>query len=94
MLWRVETPLAIPVILAGIKTAAIEVVASATLAAFIGAGGLGIYVTRGFALYDNSILLVGAIPVALLALITEVTMNWLQQTVEPPGYGVSHSRPS
>ena len=92
VLWRVETPLAIPVILAGIKTAAIEVVASATLAAFIGAGGLGIYVTRGFALYDNSILLVGAIPVALLALITEVTMNWLQQTVEPPGYGVSHSR--
>ena len=82
---RVEAPLAVPVILAGIRTATIEVVASATLAAFIGAGGLGIYVTRGFALYDNSILLVGAIPVALLALMAEIVMSGLQRILEPPG---------
>ena len=68
VLWLVEAPLALPVILTGIRTATIDVIASATLAAFIGAGGLGIYVVRGLALYSNSILLVGAIPVAALAL--------------------------
>ncbi|MFN7037891.1 MAG: ABC transporter permease, partial [Bellilinea sp.] len=62
---RVEFPLAVPVILTGIRISAVDVIASATLAAFVGSGGLGIYITRGFALYDYSILFVGAIPVAL-----------------------------
>ena len=84
VLWKVETPLAIPVILAGIRTAAIEVIASATLAAFIGVGGLGLYVVRGFALYDNSILLVGAIPIAALALFTDLIMGKLQEVLQPP----------
>lgn len=84
VLWRVETPLALPVIIAGIRTAAVEVIASATLAAFIGSGGLGIYVTRGFALYDTAILLVGAVPVAILALIAELGMTGLARLVEPP----------
>jgi osmoprotectant transport system permease protein len=84
VLWQVEFPLAMPVILAGIRTATVEVIASATLAAFIGAGGLGIFVTRGFALYDNAILLVGAIPVALLAIAAEVGLGTLQRTVQPP----------
>jgi len=70
------------VIIAGIKTATVEVIASATLAAFIGAGGLG-FIVLGFALYDNAILLVGAIP-ALLALIAEVSLSTLQRTVQPP----------
>ncbi|GIV97783.1 MAG: choline ABC transporter permease [Herpetosiphonaceae bacterium] len=83
-LWRVEAPLALPVIIAGIRTATVEVIASATLAAFIGSGGLGIYVTRGFALYDNAILLVGAVPVALLALLAEMVMSRLQRAVQPP----------
>src|SRR4051794_39879105 len=74
VLRRVEFPLAARVVVAGIRTATVEVIASATLAAFIGGGGLGIYITRGFALYDNAILLVGAIPVALLALIAEIGM--------------------
>jgi osmoprotectant transport system permease protein len=68
LLRRVEIPLAFPVVMTGIRTAAVEVVASATLAAFIGGGGLGIYITRGLAMYSIPILLVGAIPVALLAL--------------------------
>ncbi len=76
---QVEVPLALPTILAGIKTATIEAIASATLAAFIGAGGLGTFIVLGFALYDNAILLVGAIPVAMLALIAEVGLSWLQQ---------------
>lgn len=79
---RVETPLALPVILAGIRTATVELVASATLAAFIGVGGLGLYVVRGFALYDISILLVGAIPVALLALFIDLTLSGVQRRIQ------------
>lgn len=84
VLKQVEIPLALPVVIAGIRTATIEVIASATLAAFIGGGGLGIFITRGFALYDNAILLVGAIPVALLALGAEILMGWVQRVLQPP----------
>ncbi|MEN9239567.1 MAG: ABC transporter permease [Thermostichales cyanobacterium SZTDM-1c_bins_54] len=84
VLTQVEIPLALPVILAGIKTATVEVVASATLAAFIGAGGLGTFITLGFALYDISILLVGAIPVALLALGAELLLSGCQRWLQPP----------
>jgi osmoprotectant transport system permease protein len=81
-LWQVEFPLALPVIIAGIRTAAVEVIASATLAAFVGAGGLGMFITRGFALYDSAILLVGAIPVALLAVATELGLGRLQRAAQ------------
>lgn len=84
VLRQIEIPLALPVVIAGIKTATIEVIASATLAAFIGAGGLGTFIVLGFSLYDNSILLVGAIPVAILALIAEVGLSSLQRAVQPP----------
>ncbi len=84
VLRQVEVPLALPVILAGIKTATVEVIASATLAAFIGGGGLGTFITLGFALYDPVILLVGAIPVALLALLAEASLGTLQRVVQPP----------
>lgn len=80
----VEVPLALPVIIAGIKTATVEVIASATLAAFIGAGGLGSFIVLGFSLYDNAILLVGAIPVAILALMAEVMLSRLQKSLQPP----------
>lgn len=83
VLQQVEVPLALPVILAGVKTATVEVIASATLAAFIGGGGLGTFITLGFALYDPAVLLVGAIPVALLALIAEVSLSTLQRAVQP-----------
>jgi osmoprotectant transport system permease protein len=73
--WWVKLPLARPLILAGIKTATLEAIASATLAAFIGAGGLGTFITLGFAVYDPAILLVGAIPVAALALLAEVCLR-------------------
>ncbi len=81
---QVEIPLALPVIIAGIKTATVEVIASATLAAFIGAGGLGSFIVLGFSLYDNAILLVGAIPVAVLAIIAEVSLSALQRSLQPP----------
>jgi osmoprotectant transport system permease protein len=86
ILQQVEIPLALPVIIAGIKTATVEVIASATLAAFIGAGGLGSFIVLGFSLYDNAILLVGAIPVAVLAVIAEVSLSAIQRSLEPPRY--------
>jgi osmoprotectant transport system permease protein len=82
--WRVEAPLALPVVISGIRTATVEVIASATLAAFIGGGGLGTFVIRGFALYDTAILLVGAVPVALLTLAAEASMGLLQRAAAPP----------
>jgi osmoprotectant transport system permease protein len=81
--WRVKVPLALPIVLTGVRTAAVEVTASATLAAFVGSGGLGIYITRGFAQYDNAILLVGAVPVALLTLLVENLLLLTQKALTP-----------
>ncbi len=70
-LWHVDLPLALPVILAGIQTAAVMSVGTATIAAFIGAGGYGERIAVGLALNDNDMLLAGAIPAALFALATQ-----------------------
>ena len=67
-LWMVEMPLALPVIVAGIRTAAVIGVGIATLSAFIGAGGLGDFIVRGLALNNTSLILLGAVPAAALAL--------------------------
>ncbi|MGJ7918756.1 glycine betaine ABC transporter substrate-binding protein [Massilia sp. LXY-6] len=75
MLLKVELPLAAPVILAGVKTAAVMSVGTATIAAFIGAGGFGERITTGLALNDNDMLLAGAIPAALLALLTQAAFE-------------------
>jgi len=82
--WRIELPLALPMVLAGVKTATIEAIASATLAAFIGVGGLGSFVVLGFSLYDEAILLVGAVPIAALALLAEGVLSALQRWCQPP----------
>jgi osmoprotectant transport system permease protein len=82
VMWRVEVPLALPVVVAGMRTAAVEVFASATLAAFIGGGGLGDFIYRGFALFSPHIMLVGAIPVALLTLGAEGLLAGAQRLVE------------
>jgi osmoprotectant transport system permease protein len=74
-LLQVELPLAAPTILAGIKTAAVMSVGTATIAAFIGAGGFGERITTGLALNDNDMLLAGAIPAALLALLTQAAFE-------------------
>jgi osmoprotectant transport system permease protein len=70
-LLHIDIPLALPVILAGLKTAAVMNVGTATIAAFIGAGGYGERISIGLALNDNDMLLAGAIPAAALALITQ-----------------------
>jgi osmoprotectant transport system permease protein len=73
-LWMVKIPLALPVIVAGIRTAAVTGVGIATLSAFIGAGGLGQFINRGLALSSNNLILLGAIPAALLALIVDFSI--------------------
>ena len=70
-LWIVEIPLSMPVIMAGIRTAAVVSVGVATLSAFIGAGGLGQFINRGLALSNTDLILLGAIPAAVLALIVD-----------------------
>jgi osmoprotectant transport system permease protein len=82
VLWRVEVPLATPVVVAGVRTAAVDVFASATLAAFIGGGGLGDFIARGFALFDPAIMLVGAVPVAMLTLGAEAVLAGAQRLLE------------
>jgi osmoprotectant transport system permease protein len=84
VLRNVQLPLALPVIIAGVRTAAVEVVASATLAAFVGAGSLGRFITSGLTLLDYPLLFVGAIPIALLALVVEVSLAGLERLVTPP----------
>jgi osmoprotectant transport system permease protein len=83
--WRVKLPLALPVIVAGVRSAAIEVIGSATLAAFVGAGGLGDFITSGITLMDERMLLTGAILVTLLALATEGILARLERIITPPG---------
>ena len=72
---RVEAPLAFAVVMTGIRTAAIEVIASATLATFIGGGGLGDLINNGLQLDDAAMLLTGAVLVALMALVAEVVLG-------------------
>ena len=72
---RVEAPLAFPVVMTGVRTAAVEVIASATLATFIGGGGLGDLINNGLQLDDSTMLLTGASLVALMALIAEVILG-------------------
>jgi osmoprotectant transport system permease protein len=76
---HIDLPLALPVILAGVKTAAVMSVGTATIAAFIGAGGYGERITIGLALNDNDMLLAGAIPAALLALLTQGAFELLER---------------
>jgi osmoprotectant transport system permease protein len=74
-LWMVELPLALPIIVAGIRTAAVVGVGIATLSAFIGAGGLGQFINRGLALANIDLILLGAIPAALLALLVDFSLS-------------------
>ncbi len=79
----VDLPLALPVILAGVKTAAVMSVGTATIAAFIGAGGYGERITIGLALNDNAMLLAGAIPAAVLALLTQGLFELVERYASP-----------
>jgi osmoprotectant transport system permease protein len=80
-LWKVELPLSASVILAGLRTATVTCVGVATIAAAIGAGGLGELIFRGVASVDNGLVLAGAVPAALLALVADGGLGWLENKV-------------
>lgn len=79
LLWRVRVPLAAPAMFAGARTAAVQVLSGATLASFIGGGGLGDFVTAGIAIMDMPRLVVGALPIALLAICTEFGLGFAER---------------
>ena len=79
MLWQVEIPLSLGVILAGIRVATVIAVGVATIAAAIGAGGLGVYIFRGVAMVSNQVILAGAIPAAILAVLADVSFGWAER---------------
>ena len=85
LLRRVELPIALPLIMAGVRTAAVQVVATATLAAVTAWGGLGRFIVDGFGQQDNAQIVAGALLVALMALVTELTLARVQRAVVSEG---------
>ena len=85
LLRKIELPLAVPVIFAGLRTAAVQVVSGAVLATFIGGGGLGDFITSGIAMMAVPLMLVGAIPVTLLSLGADALFGGLQRHLTPRG---------
>jgi osmoprotectant transport system permease protein len=83
LLWQVQLPLALGVIVAGVRVATVISVGLATIAAAIGAGGLGEYIFRGLAMVNNQVILAGAIPAALMALLADVVLGWLEKRLSP-----------
>jgi len=81
----IELPLGMPLIVTGVRTAAVQSVATATLAALVAGGGLGDYIRLGFRSGDGAALLGGAILVALMALVTEVALGWVERRVRRAG---------
>jgi osmoprotectant transport system permease protein len=79
VLWQLEIPLALGVILAGVRVATVISVGLATIAAAVGAGGLGEFIFRGLASVNNQLILAGAIPAAALALLADTLLGWLER---------------
>jgi len=83
LLYQVQLPLAVSVILSGIRVAVVISVGMATIAAAIGAGGLGEFIFRGLAMVDNSVILAGAVPAAILALVADYGLGWVERRLQP-----------
>jgi osmoprotectant transport system permease protein len=83
LLFQVELPLALGVIIAGVRVATVISVGLATIAAAIGAGGLGEYIFRGLAMVNNQVILAGAIPAAVMALLADLSLGWLEKRLSP-----------
>jgi osmoprotectant transport system permease protein len=88
----IQVPIAAPIIFAGIRTSAVQVVASATLATFIGGGALGDYIVEGFQRNSTAIALAGAFSVAVLAVITEAGFGFLERAFTPKGLRIAQKR--
>lgn len=83
LLWRVELPLAAGVILAGVRLATVTGIGLATIAAAIGAGGLGVFIFRGVAMVDNATILTGALPAAGLAILVDLGLGRVERRLDP-----------
>ncbi|MDQ6664774.1 MAG: ABC transporter permease [Acidobacteriota bacterium] len=79
VLWQVEIPLAAPTILAGLRVATVTTIGTATIAAAIGGGGLGVFIFRGIASVDTAQILSGAIPAALMAILADEGLGWIER---------------
>jgi osmoprotectant transport system permease protein len=82
VLWQVQLPLAAPVLLAGIRVATAMCIGVATVAAAIGAGGLGVFIFRGLAMVNNQVILAGAIPAAGIAIAVDSGLGYFQKSVD------------
>jgi osmoprotectant transport system permease protein len=83
ILWQVELPLAVPSIVAGLRIATVTTIGTATIAAAIGGGGLGVFIFRGLAMFDKGMVLAGALPAALMALAADEGLEWIERRLSP-----------
>ncbi len=83
ILRQVELPLAVPSIVAGLRIATVTTIGTATIAAAIGGGGLGVFIFRGIAMFDKATVLAGALPAAALALIADEVLEWIERRLSP-----------
>lgn len=83
ILWQVELPLAVPSIVSGLRIATVTTIGTATIAAFIGAGGLGVFLVRGISMMDKQSLLAGALPAAAMALVADEVLEWIERRLSP-----------
>src|ERR1700720_714861 len=83
LLWQVELPLAAHTILAGVRVATVTTVGTATIAAAIGGGGLGVFIFRGIASVDTTQILAGAVPAAVMALVADEALGWIEKKLSP-----------
>jgi len=86
-LWRVEIPIALPVIIAGVRVSVVINIGVTAIAAYIGAGGLGTFISRGISQTDIRQLLTGALALAILAITADFSLLWLQRRLTPKGMG-------
>ena len=83
LLWEVELPLAARTILAGLRIATVTTIGTATIAAAIGGGGIGVFIFRGLASVDTTLLLAGAVPAALIAVAADRGLEWIEHKLSP-----------
>jgi osmoprotectant transport system permease protein len=83
ILWQVELPLAVPAIVAGLRIATVTTIGTATIAAAIGGGGLGVFIFRGLAMFDKAAVLAGAVPAAVMALAADEGLEWIERKLSP-----------
>ncbi len=89
ILMQVELPLALPVLIGGFRVALLQVIATATIGAYLGGGGLGRYIIDGIARRDDGMLYAGVVLVAVLAIGTDVVLSWLQRRLTPRGVRIA-----